>query len=127
MQPQGRLREEERMGRRTVADALEVVRNERPGEQVVVSGRVDIAMIELPSKERTALIDVVLSSTVGFRCPRRLRFSARPETKPGRQTRRLSSPGRCRDCRWVVILSDGTPFARSRSVHAFALSPLRAG
>lgn len=72
MQPQGRLREEERMGRRTVADALEVVRNERPGEQVVVSGRVDIAMIELPSKERTALIDVVLSSTVGFRCPRRL-------------------------------------------------------
>src|SRR4249920_92589 len=85
MQPQVRLREEERMSRRTVADALEVVREERRGEQVA-SGRFDIAMIELPSKERTALADVVFPE-LGCRVslPTSARFSARPETKPGRQ------------------------------------------
>ena len=111
MQPQGRLREEERMSRRTVADALEVVRNERPGEQVVVSGRVDIAMIELPSKERTALIDVVfpeLDCRVSL--PTSAWFSARPETKRGRQefdVSRLQDAVVTAD--GVVILSDGTP------------------
>ena len=34
MQPQVRLREEVRMRRRTVADAFEIVREERRGEQV---------------------------------------------------------------------------------------------
>ena len=72
MQPQVRLGEEERMNRRTVADALEVVREERRGEQIV-AGRFEIAMMELPSKEWTALVDVVFPELgCRVRCPRRL-------------------------------------------------------
>lgn len=109
MQPQVRLREEERMSRRTVADALEVVREERRGKQVA-SGRFDIAMIELPSKERTALVDVVFPE-LGCRVslPTSARFSARPETKPGRQEFDIS---RLQDAAVTsdgsVVLSDGT-------------------
>ncbi len=68
-----------------VSDALEVVTEERRGEQVA-SGRFDIAMIELPSKERTALVDVVFPE-LGCRVslPTSARFSARRQTKPGRQ------------------------------------------
>ena len=97
------------MSRRTVADALEVVREERRGEQVA-SGRFDIAMIELPSKERTALVDVVFPE-LGCRVslPTSARFSARPQTKPGRREFDIS---RLRDASVTsdgsVMLSDGT-------------------
>ena len=109
MQPQVRLREEVRMSRRTVADAFEIVREERRGEQVA-SGRFDIAMIELPSKERTALVDVVFPE-LGCRVslPTSARFSARPQTKPGRREFDVS---RLRDASVTsdgsVMLSDGT-------------------
>ena len=109
MRPRVRLREEERMSRRTVADALEVVREERRGEQVA-SGRFDIAVIELPSKERTALVDVVFPE-LGCRVslPTSARFSARPQTKPGRREFDIS---RLRDASVTsdgsVMLSDGT-------------------
>ena len=74
-----------------VADALEVVREERRGEQVA-SGRFDIAVIELPSKERTALVDVVFPE-LGCRVslPTSARFSARPQTKPGRRSDRATA------------------------------------
>ena len=113
MRPRVRLREEERMSRRTVADALEVVREERRDEQVA-SGRFDIAVIELPSKERTALVDVVFPELGCRGFVAHVGSVQRPTTdKTGTpRVRHLSSPGRFGNLRRVRHAFGRNPPAR---------------
>lgn len=106
---QVRLCEEGRTKRRTVADALEVVRQEGGGDQIV-SACIRIFVMEFPSKELIALVDVVFPE-LGRRVslPASSRFSARPDTRPERQEFPISCLGDAVvKADGSVVLSNGT-------------------
>ena len=68
MQPQARLHEQRRTSRRTVADALDVVR-QRLGVDEIARAEIQIGPLQLPSGKLTALVDVVFPD---LRLPRLL-------------------------------------------------------
>jgi hypothetical protein len=108
LQPYVRLREENRMNRRTVADALEVVRQEF-GLDDIGSARVRIGLLPLPSVRCTALVDVVFSD-LGCRVslPTSSRFKARG-TNARQQEFEISRLDRAEICSdGSVLLADGT-------------------
>jgi hypothetical protein len=104
-----RLQEERRTKRRTVADALDVVgRDLTPNE--ILRGQIEIARLQLPSGECTALVDVVFPD-LGCRVslPTSARFRALSETDSRREEFEISRLDGAEV--WFdgcVLLADGT-------------------
>jgi hypothetical protein len=109
MQPSTRLQEEGRTSRRTVADALDVVR-QKLGLNEIPRARIEIGPLQLPSGQCTALVDVVfpeLGCIVSL--PTSARFKALTDTSSQHQQfeiYRLDGAEVCSD--GSVRLIDGT-------------------
>jgi hypothetical protein len=114
-----RLQEEHRADRRTVADALETVRQHLALDNVM-RAHIEIGPLRLPSGERTALVDVVFPD---LGCRVSLPTSARFRALSGSERKqfeigRLEGAEVCFD--GSVQLADGTKL-RAIEVHATAL------
>ena len=109
MQPYVRLQEQRRTSRRTIADALEVVRQEF-GLDDIGPAHVRIGPLRLPSGQCTALVDVVFSDLgCGVSLPTSSRFKARGGTSSRQQEFeifRLDGAEICPD--GSVLLADRT-------------------
>jgi hypothetical protein len=114
MQPYVRLDEERRTSRRTIADALEVVRRTL-GVDDIGPARVRIGPLRLPSGQCTALVDVVFSDLgCGVSLPTSSRFMARSGTSARLEKFEISRLDRAEVCSdGSVLLAGGT---RLRSV-----------
>ena len=104
-----RLREEHRTGRRTVADAIEVV-GELLGPDDIGSPYIQVGEFELPSGQTLALVDVVFPE---FDCrvslPTSFRFKARSATNACQEEFEISRLDRAQVCPdGSVLLVDGT-------------------
>jgi hypothetical protein len=90
MQPYVRLQEERRTSRRTIADALEVVRQEF-GLDDIGPAHVRIDPLRLPCGQCTALVDVLFSDlSCGVSLPTSAQFKARSETSSRQQEFEIS-------------------------------------
>ena len=109
MQPYVRLQEQRRTSRRTIADALEVVRQEF-GLDDIGPAHVRIGPLRLPSGQCTALVDVVFSDLgCGVSLPTSSRFMARGGTSSRPEKFEISRLDRAEI--WPdgsVLLADGT-------------------
>jgi hypothetical protein len=109
MQISVRLQEGNRTSRRTIADALEVVRQQL-GLNEITRARIEIVPLQLPSGECTALVDVVFPE-YGCRVslPTSARFKALNETGSPHTLLEIYKLNRAEVCSdgWVQ-LTDGT-------------------
>jgi hypothetical protein len=108
MQPYVRLREERRTSRRTIADALEVVRQES-GLDDIGRAHVKIHLLRLASGQCPALVDVVFSDLgCGVSLPTSSKFKARGTNARQQKLEisRLDCAEICPD--GSVLLADGT-------------------
>ena len=109
MQPYVRLQEQRRTSRRTIADALEVVRQEF-GLDDIGPAHVRIDPLRLPCGQCTALVDVVFSDLgCGVSLPTSSQFKARSATSSRQQEFeifRLDGAEICPD--GSVLLADRT-------------------
>jgi hypothetical protein len=104
-----RLQEERRTRRHTVADALDVVGRDLSSNEVL-RAQTEIAPLQLPSGECTALVDVVFPE-LGCRVslPTSARFRALSETDSRREEFEISRLDRAEVCPdGSVLLTDGT-------------------
>ena len=107
LQAQHRLREGRRTNRRTVADALEVIRQEL-GVEDFGQAHIEIGPFQLPSGQSTALVDCVFPD-LGYRVslPTSSRFRGRTSSELRQmETSRLNGSEICRD--GSVLIADGT-------------------
>ena len=109
MQPYVRLQEQRRTKRRTIADALEVVRQEL-GLDDTGPAHVRIGPLRLPSGRCTALVDVVFSGLgCGVSLPTSSRFMGRSGTRSRPEEFEISRLDRAAVCSDGSVLANGTP------------------